>query len=81
MDKWTPKQVSEWLQKEFEISEQKADNFASENINGKLLLKFSEERLTKAPFRLTTGHAMMVMEHIEEFKNASGKIMLLFAFY
>ena len=84
MDKWTPEDVSKWLQTEFDISTQQARKFASEEINGRLLLKFSEKKLTDDPFCLTTGKAMMIMERIDEFKNVSGKVccmLLLFALY
>jgi len=81
MDNWTPENVTKWLQTEFGISKQQAGKFTSEEINGRLLLKFSEKKLTGDPFRLTIGKAMMIMERIDEFNTVSGKVVLYVVVY
>jgi hypothetical protein len=74
MDKWTPEEVSNWLHTEFNISNEQAKTFSDQEISGKNLLKFTEQRLKDAPFFLKIGTAMDIMERIEDFLKSSGNL-------
>jgi hypothetical protein len=80
MDEWTSEVVSKWLHTDFGISEKQAEVFKDQGIDGSILLDFTEDRLKDAPFSLKVGPAMKIMKRIQEFKNAAGKVLLLFAF-
>ena len=76
MDKWTSDDVFKWLQTNINISEQQARIFEDEDVDGSILLDFTEDRLKNDPLCLKTGPRMKIMKCINNFKKASGKFVL-----
>jgi hypothetical protein len=81
MDTWTSDEVVEWLHSTIRISEEKAEIFRDEEVDGRALLSFTEDRLKNDPFFLKTGPRIRIMEVINQFKNAPGKDLLLSFFH
>jgi hypothetical protein len=81
MDTWTSDEVVEWLHSTIRISKEKAEIFRDEEVDGRALLGFTEDRLKNDPFFLKTGPRIRIMEVINEFKNAPGKDLLLSFFH
>jgi hypothetical protein len=72
MEKWSGKEVSEWLKTECSISEQQAQIFTSEKVNGPILQSLTIHELRGDPFNLTFGEAKTIILEIQKLQKSSG---------
>jgi hypothetical protein len=77
MESWTKEKVFEWLQAECKLPEEQAQKFLAEEINGEALLYLTKQDFMNPPLQLKLGAAVIILQHVQ---NASGQILLLFAF-
>jgi hypothetical protein len=76
MNDWTCQDVFKWLQTEFNLPEEQAQKFVTEEIDGAALQCLTTDNLTGPKLQLKLGVAARIFQRVKE---ASGQTLLLFA--
>jgi hypothetical protein len=78
MKGWTKEKVFGWLQTECNLSEEQAQQFLTQEIDGEALQCLTKQEffLANPPLQLTLGAAAKIFSRVQ---NASGQILLLFS--
>ena len=77
MKNWTCQDVFNWLQTKFDLPEEQAQKFVTEEIDGEALQCLTTDNLTGPKLQLKLGVAARIFQRVKE---ASGQILLLFTF-
>ena len=72
METWSQGEVLRWLQEVCDLSEDKAQIFEIQRINGQVLQSMTEAELRAVPFNLAFGDARKIKLEREKLQAGSG---------